>query len=31
LAEFSSGHWNPQLEKDLQNALNRFKEHQWHK
>jgi F-type H+-transporting ATPase subunit alpha len=27
LAEFSSGHWNPQLEKDLQNALDRFKEH----
>jgi F-type H+-transporting ATPase subunit alpha len=27
LAEFSSGHWNPQLEKDLQNALARFKEH----
>jgi F-type H+-transporting ATPase subunit alpha len=27
LAEFSAGHWNPQLEKDLQNALARFKEH----
>jgi F-type H+-transporting ATPase subunit alpha len=27
LAEFSAGHWNPQLEKDLQNALERFKEH----
>ena len=27
LAEFSAGHWNPQLEKDLQNALARFREH----
>ena len=29
LAEFSIGHWNPQLEKDLQNGLKRFKEHVW--
>ena len=27
LAELSAGHWNPQLEKDLQNALDRFKEY----
>jgi F-type H+-transporting ATPase subunit alpha len=27
LAEFSTGHWNPQLEGDLQNALTHFKEH----
>jgi len=31
LAEFSIGHWNPHLEKDLQNALARFKEHVWRK
>jgi F-type H+-transporting ATPase subunit alpha len=31
LAEFSIGHWNPQLEKDLQNGLKRFKEHVWRK
>ena len=31
LAEFSIGHWNPQLEKDLQNGLMRFKEHVWHR
>jgi F-type H+-transporting ATPase subunit alpha len=29
LAELSTGHWNPQLEKDLQNGLERFKEHVW--
>ena len=29
LAEFSTGHWNPQLEQDLRNALARFKEHVW--
>jgi len=29
LAEFSAGHWNPQLEQDLRNALERFKEHVW--
>ena len=29
LAEFSAGHWNPQLEQDLQNALGSFKEHVW--
>jgi len=27
LAELSAGHWNPQLEEDLQNALDRFKEY----
>jgi len=26
LAEFSAGHWNPQLEQDLRHALERFKE-----
>ena len=31
LAEFSAGHWNAQLERDLQNALDRFKEHVWHR
>jgi len=31
LAEFSAGHWNPQLEEDLQHALERFKEHVWRK
>jgi len=29
LAEFSSGHWNDQLEKDLQNAIERFEEYMW--
>jgi F-type H+-transporting ATPase subunit alpha len=29
LAEFSAGHWNPQLEQDLRNALAHFKEHVW--
>jgi F-type H+-transporting ATPase subunit alpha len=27
LAEFSAGHWDSQLERDLQHALERFKEH----
>jgi F-type H+-transporting ATPase subunit alpha len=31
LTEFSAGHWNDQLEKDLQSALERFKEHVWHR
>jgi len=31
LAEFSTGHWNAQLEQDLQTALDRFKEHVWHR
>ncbi len=31
LAELSSGHWNAQLEQDLQDALQRFKEHRWSK
>lgn len=30
LAEFSIGHWNPHLETDLRNALERFKEQVWH-
>ncbi len=30
LAEFSTGHWNPNLETDLRNALERFKEQVWH-
>lgn len=29
LAEFSIGHWNPHLEADLRNALERFKEYVW--
>jgi len=29
LAEFSTGHWNPHLEADLRNALERFKEQVW--
>jgi F-type H+-transporting ATPase subunit alpha len=29
LAEFSAGHWNPHLETDLRNALERFKEQIW--
>ncbi|HET89803.1 MAG TPA: F0F1 ATP synthase subunit alpha [Chloroflexi bacterium] len=29
LAEFSTGHWNPNLEADLQSALVRFKEYVW--
>ena len=29
LAEFSTGHWNPNLETDLQHALARFKEQVW--
>jgi F-type H+-transporting ATPase subunit alpha len=31
LTEFSAGHWDPQLEKDLEAAIERFKEHTWRK
>jgi F-type H+-transporting ATPase subunit alpha len=31
LTEFSAGHWDPQLEKDLEAAIGRFKEYVWRK